>query len=146
MSQSYWNKAHVKALKWYGGISECWVPDNTKTAVISRKCYDIQLNPLYQEMARFYDDAIIPARVRAPKDKGSVEQFVGEAETWILEKIKDKGVFNSFNELNNFIFKETKELARKVDSDKKIKVSREEIFLKYDKPHLLPLPADDYEI
>lgn len=146
MSQSYWNEAHVKALKWYGGISECWVPDNTKTAVISRKCYDIQLNPLYQEMARFYDVAIIPARVRAPKDKGSVEQFVGEAETWILEKIKDKGVFNSFNELNNFIFKETKELARKVDSDKKIKVSREEIFLKYDKPHLLPLPANDYEI
>jgi hypothetical protein len=61
MSQSYWNEAHIKALKWYGGISECWVPDNTKTAVISRNCYDIKLNRLYREMGRFYDVAIIPA-------------------------------------------------------------------------------------
>jgi len=37
-------------------------------------------------------------------------------------------------------------LARYIDSDKKIKVSREDIFLQYDKPYLLPLPANDYDI
>lgn len=146
MSQSYWNEAHIKALKWYGGVSECWVPDNTKTAVISRKCYDIQLNKLYREMGRFYDVAIIPARVRSPRDKGSAEQFVREAETWILEKVKDHGFFNSFKELNKYIYELTRELASNIDPDKKIKVSREEIFLKYDKPYLLPLPANDYDV
>ncbi len=146
MSQTYWNEAHIKALKWYGGISECWVPDNTKTAVISRKCYDIQLNKSYREMGMFYNVAIIPARVRSPRDKGSAEQFVREAETWILEKIKDHDFFSSFEELNIYVYKLTRELARNIDSDKKIKVSREDIFLQYDKPYLLPLPANDYDI
>ena len=44
--------------------------DNCKTAVVHNGGFkDQQVNETYQEMAEYYGTAIIPARVRAPKDK-----------------------------------------------------------------------------
>ena len=53
----------------FGGVTRILVPDNTTTAVIhNNDWYSQELNTIYHEMAEHYNTAIIPARVRAPKD------------------------------------------------------------------------------
>ena len=50
------------------------VPGNCKTAVSrSGDWTEPRLNAVYREMAEFHNCAIVPARVRAPKDKPNVE-------------------------------------------------------------------------
>ena len=66
-----WIGSHVRALTFFGGVPEILVPDNLKSG-ISRTCrYEPDANPTYAEMARHYDVAVIPARVRKPRDKES---------------------------------------------------------------------------
>ncbi len=50
------------------------MPDNLKTG-ISKACrYEPDINPTYHAMAAHYGTAVIPARVRTPKDKAKVEK------------------------------------------------------------------------
>jgi transposase len=142
MKQQHWNIGHIKAIEWYGGLTERWVPDNTKTATIHCNLYNPTLNKSYAEMGRYYNIAIMPARVRTPKDKASAEEFVNDVEVWILEKIKDHGIFENFEELNDFIFKETRKIAEK--KNKNTNESRFEVFERIDKPYLLKPPNIPY--
>jgi transposase len=64
-----WLGAHVRALEYFGGVPCAIVPDNLKSGV-SRVCrYEPDLNPSYQDFAEHYGVAILPARVRKPRDK-----------------------------------------------------------------------------
>ena len=64
--------------EYFGGVTRILVPDNTKTAVIhNRDRYTQELNTVYHEMAEHYNTAILPARVRRPKDKPNAEGSVG---------------------------------------------------------------------
>ncbi len=45
------------------------VPDNLKAGVTHPSRYELDINPTYNEMASHYETAVIPARVRKPKDK-----------------------------------------------------------------------------
>ena len=66
------------------GVARILVPDNCKTAVVHNGGWkDQQINETYQEMAEHYGTAIIPARVRTPKDKPNAEGTVGNISTWI---------------------------------------------------------------
>ena len=142
MKQQNWNMGHIKAIEWYGGLTERWVLDNTKTATIHYNLYNPTINKSYAEMARYYNIAIVPARIRSPKDKPTAEEFVFDAEVWILEKIKDHGLFENFTELNDFIFRETRKIAEK--KNKKSKESRAEVFERIYKPYLLKPPSVPY--
>jgi hypothetical protein len=53
-------------------------------------------------MAEHYGTAIIPTRVRTPKDKATVEGTVGIISTWILAAIRNQRFF-SLTELNDEI-------------------------------------------
>ena len=67
--QRAWITAHVHMYEHFGGVAKILVPDNCKTAVIHTKdWYTTKLNTTYHEMAEHYGTAIIPARVRKPKD------------------------------------------------------------------------------
>ena len=67
--QKSWIHAHVHMYEFFGGVAKILVPDNCKTAVIHNGGWkDQQINETYQEMAEHYGTAIIPARVRSPKD------------------------------------------------------------------------------
>ena len=69
MKQKSWINAHVHMYEYFGGVAKILVPDNCKTAVVHNGgLKDQQINETYQEMAEHYGTAIIPARVRAPKD------------------------------------------------------------------------------
>jgi transposase len=97
--QSSWIAAHVNAYEYFGGVTRILVPDNLKTGVTKHTKAELVLNRSYQEMAGHYGTAIIPTRVRTPKDKATVEGTVGIISTYILAAIRNQKFF-SLTELN----------------------------------------------
>jgi transposase len=79
-----WIAAHVGLFAYLGGVPQVVVPDNLKSAVTKADRYDPGLNRTYAEMAEHYGTAILPARVRKPKDKAKVEVAVQVAQRWIV--------------------------------------------------------------
>ena len=68
MKTENWLNCHVHAFDYFGGVARLLIPDNCKTATLSNTQYDVILNRSYQELAEHYGTAIVPARVRKPKD------------------------------------------------------------------------------
>ena len=96
-----WIKAHVQMFDFFGGVTPMLVSDNCTTAVNHKKSdwYNTALNTTYHEMAEHYNLAILPARVRKPKDKPNVEGSVGKISTWITAALRNEQFF-SLAELN----------------------------------------------
>jgi transposase len=101
-NQEAWITAHVNAYNFYGGVTRILVPDNLKTGVIKNTRSELVLNKTYQDMAEHYGTAIIPARVRSPKDKAAVEGAVGNISAFILAAIRNQQFF-TLKELNAVI-------------------------------------------
>jgi len=141
-TQMNWNQAHLDAFAWYGGLPKILVPDNCKTAVIHTSLYDPQINQAYLALARHYQLAIMPARIKKPKDKPTVESGVGWLETWLLEWLNNK-IYYSFEALNHDIKERVLELVEKDFQHRP--GSRKSNFLALDKPALRPLPKDSFE-
>ena len=98
--QQSWIDAHVHMYEYFGGVAKILVPDNCKTAVIHNGGWkDQRINAVYHEMAEHYGTAIIPARVRTPKDKPNAEGTVGNISTWITAALR-KEQFFTIAELN----------------------------------------------
>src|SRR5262249_60778698 len=76
-----WRGSHIRDLNFFQGSPALWVPDNWKNAVARACRYEPDLNPTYQEMAAHYGAAVIPARVKKPRDKAKVEAGVLVVET-----------------------------------------------------------------
>jgi len=66
-----WLGAHVRALQFFGGVPAAIVPDNLKSGVERAHRYEPDLNRAYAEFAEHYAVAILPARVRKPRDKAN---------------------------------------------------------------------------
>ena len=97
-----WLAAHTRALEFLGGCPCVVVPDNTKDAV-RRPCrYEPDLNASYADWATHYGVAVIPARVRHPRDKAKAESGVLVVERWILAALRHRTFF-SLGELNEAI-------------------------------------------
>ena len=142
--QKSWIHAHVHMYEFFGGVAKILVPDNCKTAVIHNGGWkDQQINETYQEMAEHYGTAIIPARVRSPKDKPNAEGTVGNISTWITAALRDEQFF-SLAELNRAI-RDKLELFNQRLFQKK-EGSRRSLFLGEEKPLLAPLPATRFEL
>jgi len=137
-----WLNAHVHAFKYIGGVPRVVVPDNLKSAVTKPQYYDPKLNPAYRDLAVHYDMAVIPARIREPKDKASVEGCVGWLETWLLEWLLGRQFF-SLEALNVEIRERLAQLADR--PYQKRQGSRRSIFEAVDKPALRPLPPIHYQ-
>jgi len=58
----------VNAYKYFGGVTRIIQCDNLKTGVQKHGKDEVVLNKSYQELAEHYGTAILPARVRTPKD------------------------------------------------------------------------------
>jgi transposase len=137
-----WIEAHIDAFEYFGGVPEIVVPDNLKSGVKNPCFYEPDLNPTYQDMATHYGAAIVPARVRKPKDKAKVESAVLLAERWILARLRNR-TFYSLCELRQA----TAELLDKLNNEpfQKLEGSRRSQFEALDKPALKPLPTQQYE-
>lgn len=141
-SLANWISAHVRALAYFGGVPEMVVPDNLKAGVTRPNRYEPDLNPTYQDFARHYGIAVVPARVRKPRDKAKVETGVQVVERWILARLRDRTFF-SLAELNQAIAALLVDLNRR--EMKHLGQSRLELFEEVDQPALSPLPTQPYE-
>lgn len=99
-----WIKAHIQMFEFFSGVTPMLVSDNCTTAVnhIQSDWYTTVLNTTYHEMAEHYNLAIVPVRVRKPKDKPNVEGSVGKISTWITAALRNEQFF-SLTELNDAI-------------------------------------------
>jgi transposase len=129
--------SHVRAFAYFGGVVEVLVPDQLKSGVTWACRYEPGIQRSYEELAQHYGTAVVPARPRKPRDKAKVEAGVLVVERWILARIRNETFF-SLAALNRRIGELLEEL-----NDRPMRTygaSRRELFLRYDRPVLQPLP------
>lgn len=143
--QASWITAHVNMYDYFGAVAKILVPDNCKTAVIRKgnSYHDPRINEVYRGLAEHYGTAIIPARVRAPKDKPNAESAVRNISTWIIAALRNEQFF-SIAELNQAVRKKLNEFNRRPFQKKA--GSRLELFCEEELPMMAKLPATRYEL
>ena len=142
-NQECWIAAHVNAYRFFGGATRILVPDNLKTGVERANWYTPVINKAYHELAEHYGTAVIPARVRKPKDKPHAEGSVKTVTTWILAALRHQQFF-SLAELNAAIHEKLEELNQRPFQKKP--GSRWSTFLAEEKASLIPLPRAPFEL
>ena len=135
--------ATVKAFEFFGGCPQVLVIDNLKSGVTHACYYEPEINPTFADLAQHYSVAVLPARVRKPKDKGKVESGVLQVQRRILAPLRNRQFF-SLEELNDAIADALEELndrqMRQYDK------SRRELFIEVEKHRLAPLPSQRFSI
>lgn len=137
-----WIQVNNNALSYFGGVPALVVCDNCKQAVIANRDWiDPELNKDYKEWADHNHTAIMPAKVRHPKYKGSVENAVGILEKGIFHDLAERQYFSlgSFNA----------DLWRLLDALNQAPFRNREHNRQYyweeEKEELMPLPPVPYE-
>ena len=138
-----WVGSHVRAFEYFEGVAALVVSDNLRTGV-SRACrYEPGINATYAEMLGHYGSAALPTRVGRPQDKAKVESAVQVTQRWILARLRNRTFF-SLGELNAAI----RELLEDLNTRRfrKLPGTRRLQYEALDRPALLPLPAERYEL
>jgi transposase len=136
-----WLSGHTEAFEFYGALPEIVVPDNLKTGVDKACRYEPVVNPSYADLARFYELAVLPARVRKPRDKAKVENAVQQVERWVLAPLRNRTFF-SVSEANEALTQKLAELNDKVMKGPNL--SRKQFFEEVDQPAMRSLPNVRY--
>ncbi len=136
-----WCASHIRTFEFLGSVPALLIPDNLKSAVTHPCRYEPQANATYEDLAAHYGTAIMPARVRRPRDKAKVEQSVLLVERWILARLRHHTFF-SLAELNATITALLEALNRK--PFKKLAGCRRTLFEQLDRPAMRSLPGVRY--
>lgn len=137
-----WCQGQARTFEYFGGSSEVIVPDNAKAAITKPCRYEPEVNDSFADMARHFGCAVIPTRIRHPRDKAKVELSVALATRWIFARLRNRTFF-SLEELRQAIKPLLEDLNNR--PFKKLPGSRKTAFEALDKPALRPLPATSYE-
>lgn len=137
-----WIGSHVRAFGYLGAVPHCVVPDNLRSGVTKACRYEPDLNATYAECANHYGTAVIPARVRRPKDKAKVEGGVLIAQRFILAGLRHRTFF-SLAEANAAIRQRLELLNNR--PFRKLPGCRRSRFEELDRPAMLPLPEQPYQ-
>lgn len=144
MDMENWINAHVNMFRYFGGSAVMLVPDNLKTGVDhTQDWYTPQINRTYHELAEYYNTAVVPARVRKPKDKSGAEGTVGVVSTRIIAALRNRKFFSLY-EMNQAIREKLEEHNGSPFS--KREGSRSSVFLSQEKAFLQGLPAAPFEL
>ena len=136
-----WIGSHVRCFQFLGGVPRIVVPDNLKSGVTSPCRYEPDVNPTSLKLACHYGVAVVPARVRKPRDKPKVENAVQQVERRILARIRDH-TFHSIEEINAAIEPLLTELNER--STRSLGTSRKQLFDTIDRPALAALPEHPF--
>ena len=142
MTSGQWLSCHANAYSYFGGVTRLLLPDNLKTGVVKNTRYETILNRSYQEMAEYYDTAIVPARIYHPKDKSLVEGTVKYASTWIIAALRNRRFF-SIAEVKKAVSEKLKELNH--FPFKKREGNRHRAYYEEEHDFMKPLPFTPYE-
>ena len=143
MKLNTWLGCHINMYRYFGGVPVCTVCDNLKTGVVKHpREGDIILQGDYERLGEYYGTAIMPARVRRPKDKASAEGSVRIIATAIMARLRNSQ-YSSFDALKYDISIKLKELNSTVMEKKGI--SRADA-LKLEATSLQPLPVIPFSL
>jgi len=142
MKLESWLLCHVHAYKYFGGVTRLLIPDNLKTGITTNTRYETVLNRSYQELAGHYGTAVVPARVRHPKDKSLAEGTVKYASTWIIAALRNEKFF-SISEVREAVAERLEELNAR--PFQKREGSRHSAYLEEEQSFMFPLPSSPYE-
>ena len=137
-----WTGSHVRTFSYFGAVPHCLVPDNLLSGVTKTCRYEPGINATYQEMATHYGTAVIPARVRKPRDKPKVEAGVQFVQRFILAGLRHHTFF-SLAEANAAIKGRLELLNNR--PFRKLPGTRKSRFEELDHPAMLPLPELPYQ-
>jgi transposase len=137
-----WIGSHVRAFRFFDGVTEIVVPDNLKSAVTHPSYYEPDLNPTYRDLGEHYGVAIIPARPYRPREKAKAEVGVQVVQRWIVAALR-KHKFFSLDEANQAIAGLLTRLNQR--PFRKREGSRASLFAQLDRPALKPLPGTAFE-
>ena len=142
-TQADWLRGLSQALTFFDGVPALVVPDNPRALIAQPDRYEPVPNRAAQACAEHYGLAILPARPRRPQDKAKVEVGVQVVERWILARLRHQ-VFFTLAALNHAIADLLVELNAR--PFKKLDGCRRSWFETIDRPVLLALPAQPYEV
>lgn len=137
-----WIAANNNALRYFTGVPALVVCDNCKQAVIANRDWIApELNKDYAEWAEYNHTVILPAKVRKPKFKSSVENAVG---------ILEKGFFHDMEEMDYFSLERfNQDLWRYLDKLNNAPFAKKEHNRRYyweeERQALMALPPVPYE-
>lgn len=144
MKENTWLTCHVHMFEYFEGTPVKIICDNLKTGVTDHPSRgEIILNDDYLSLGEYYSVAILPAGIKKPKHKASVEGSVGKIATAIIAKLRNE-TFSSLSDLNAGIKSALKEFNEK--PFQKRQGSRMSIFESEEKPYLRALPLIPYEV
>ena len=137
-----WIEVNNHALDYFGGVPALVVCDNCKQAVIVNQDWiEPELNKDYAEWADHYGTVILPAKVRKPKFKSSVENAVGILEKGFFHKLEERRYF-SLEQFNKDLWKELDALNKEPFKKKE---HNRYYYWEEEKLELMPLPSMHYE-
>lgn len=136
-------KACENAIRFYGGAPCAIVPDNLKSAVTRSGRDEPVRNPDFESFAEHYGCAVVPARVRHPKDKALVENAVKLMYRSVYVDLEGQ-IFHNLEALNEAILRSLEKFnARNLTRRKE---SRRQLFEAVERDNLRPLPANRYQM
>ena len=136
-------RCHIHMYESFGGVPVRTVCDNLKTGVVKHpKEGEIVLTDDYAALGSHYMTAIMPAGVRKPKQKPSVEGTVGKIATAIIARCRND-VYYSFADLKRSVAGKLDKFNR--EPFQKRDGSRYEVLME-ERESLRPLPDVPYEI
>jgi len=135
--------SNENALHYFGGVVRAIVPDCLKSAVTKADNYEPIINETFEDFARHYGTAVVPARSRKPKDKALVENAVNIIYQRVYAPLRNQK-FYSLDDLNRAI-RELVELHNNTSFQGR-KVTRMSQFNEFEKARLQPLAPARYEM
>jgi len=131
------------ALEYIGGLPKVIQSDNLKSFVIKADRYEPTFNKLCIQMSSYYGIEIEATRSGKPKDKASVERHVAIIYNKLYGPLRDE-TFTSIRQINQ-AFRPLLDKMNKAPLQGKDH-SREDIFLRDEKPNLAQLPSQMFEV
>lgn len=141
-SSSDFLQSHVNMFNFFGGTTQVLSPDNLKSAVTKTHRYDPVINQAYAKLAEHYEVAVVPARVKTPKDKAIVERTIQIFQRWFFMKVRRK-TFTSLLELNACLREHLGIFNLK--KHRIFKMTRKEMF-EHERSSLKDLPEEPYKV
>jgi transposase len=133
-----WIEGVENALYYFGGVPHLVVPDNASPVVHRADRYEPLIAPLFAAFAEHCGMAVLPARVRHPRDKALAENGVRLVYQRIYAPLRN-GTFETPGQLAAAV----KELLDRHNETplQRLGVSRRELFAQVERAALRPLPA-----
>lgn len=144
MKTGAWLDAHVSAFEFFGGTPRIVVPDNPTTSTYRPRKGDAErvVTSSYQQLADHYGVAIVPARVKKPRDKAAAESAVRVVTTRVIGYLAEE-VWTTVADVAEAVVDRVWEInhdIRRADG-----TTRWDVFTAEEAHLLQPLPSDRFE-